>query len=308
MSLSAYLLQGEHFLTDEALERIRAEVGADHLSEMTFEPTAEAAEIITALQTSSLLGGRRLVVVRDADGLKKEQAEALLAYLEEPSPDSVLVLIAAGKTKFDTALRKLGGTVALEAPKGRRLAGWVRERAKAHGLRIDDRGAWALLDTVGSELRDIEAALVQLATSVGPEARFGPEEIRRAFPRLADERIYAFTDAVGDRKLDVAMTALRRLLQQGDDPLLLFGALGAHVRRMLRARRAADQSSKAVGDLMGFPGWRAERLQRQARAYKEEELVGAVATLARTDVEMKGGDIPPEAALEAAVIEIVGTG
>lgn len=306
MSVPAYLLQGEDFLADEALERIRAEVGSDHLSEMTFDPSFDAAEIVTALQTSSLLGGRRMVVVRDADGLKKEQADALLAYLEEPSPDSVLVLIAVGKTKLDAVLRKSGGSVTLEAPKGRRLASWVRERGRTHGLKLDDRAAWALLDTVGPELRDIEAGLSQLVTSLGPGSRVGPDEIRRAFPRLADERIYVFTDAVGERKLATAMTALRRLLEQGDDPLLLFGALGAHVRRMLRARRAADQSASAVANLLGLPGWRAERLQRQARAYKEEELVGAVATLARTDVEMKGGDLPPEAALEAAVVTIVG--
>lgn len=307
MSVPAYLLQGEDFLADEALERIRAEVGSDHLSEMTFDASAEIAEIITALQTSSLLGGRRMVVVRGADGLKKEQAEALLAYLEEPSPDSVLVLIAAGKTRLDAVLRKAGGSVSLEAPKGRRLAGWVRERARSHGLKLDDRAAWTLLDSVGSELRDIEAALSQLTTSLGTDARIGPDEIRRAFPRLADERIYVFTDAVGERQLATAMTSLRRLLEQGDDPLMLFGALSAHVRRMLRARRVADQSASAVGGLMGLPGWRAERLQRQARAYKEEELVGAVATLARTDVEMKGGDLPPEAALEAAVVAIVGS-
>ncbi|MDQ3963073.1 MAG: DNA polymerase III subunit delta [Actinomycetota bacterium] len=308
MTAPAYLLQGEDFLADEALQRIRAEVASDPLSEMTFDAAAEAAEIVTALQTSSLLGGRRMVVVRGADGLKKEHADALLAYLEEPSPDSVLVLIAAGKTKLDAALRKAGGSITLEAPKGRRLAGWVRERARSHGLKLDDRAAWALLDTVGSELRDIEAALSQLATSLGSESRIGPTEIRRVFPRLADERIYVFTDAVGERRLSSAMTALRRLLEQGDDPLMLFGALSAHVRRMLRARRVADQSASAVGNLMGLPGWRAERLQRQARAYKEEELVGAVATLARTDVEMKGGDLPPEAALEAAVVAIVGSG
>lgn len=308
MSLPAYLLQGEDFLADEALERIRGEVGADHLSEMSFDPSANPAEIVTALQTSSLLGGPRMVIVRDADGLKKEQAEALLAYLEEPSPDAVLVLIAAGKTKLDAVLRKSGGSITLEAPKGRRLASWTRERGRTHGLKLDDRTAWALLDTVGPELRDIEAALSQLVTSLGPGARIGPDEIRRAFPRLADERIYVFTDAVGERKLATAMTALRRLLEQGDDPLLLFGALGAHVRRMLRARRAADQSASAVANLLGLPAWRAERLQRQARAYKEEELVGAVATLARTDVDMKGGDLPPEAALEAAVVTIVGGG
>ena len=307
MTRPVYLLQGEDFLADEALERIRSEVGADRLSEVTFEATAESAEITSALQTSSLLGGSRLVIVRDADQLKKEQADALLAYLEEPSPDSVLVLIASGRTRFDAGLRKTGATVVLEAPRGRRLASWARERARKHDLKLDDRGAWALLDAVGTELRDLESALTQLSTTLGTDARVGADEIRRAFPRLAEERIYVFTDAVGDRRLAGAMAALRRLLQQGDDPLMLFGALSAHVRRMLRARRAADQSAAAVGQLVGLPGWRAERLQRQARAYREEELVAAVATLAVTDVEMKGGDLPPEAALERAVISIVGS-
>jgi DNA polymerase-3 subunit delta len=129
--------------------------------------------------------------------------------------------------------------------------------------------------------------------------------VRAAFPRLADERVYAFQDAVGERRLAVAMTALRRLLEQGDEPLMVFGALSSQIRRMLRARRSADVSAKAVGDALGLPSWRAERLQRQCRSYREEELVEALGVLAATDVEMKGGDLPPEAALERAVVQIV---
>jgi DNA polymerase-3 subunit delta len=305
MSLPAYLLTGEAFLADEALEGVRAEAGTDPLSELSFDPGAEAAEILEALTTSSLLGGRRLVVVRDADGLKKEQADAILAYLENPSPDSVLVVIASARTKLDQAIRKMGGAIALEAPKGRRLVGWLRARAKEHSLKLDERAAWALIDSVGNELRDLETALEQLMTGLGPGSAVGVQDVRRAFARVADERIYVFTDAVGERKLPVALSSLRKLFDQGDDPLMLFGALSAHVRRMLRARRFADQSAAAVGDAMGLPGWRAERLQKQARSYQEEELVRAVTTLAETDVEMKGGDLPPEAALERAVLWIV---
>ena len=305
MSLPAYLLSGQAFLADEALARVRAEAETDPLSELSFDATSDVAAITGALTTPSLLGGRRLVVVRDADSLKKEHVEALLRYLEDPSPDSVLVLIAEGRTKFDQIVRKMGGSVTLETPKGRKLVGWLRARAKEHSLKMDDRAGWALIDSVGGELRDLETALTQLGTGLGPGSTVGVQDVRRAFPRVADERIYVFTDAVGERKLPLAMSSLRKLLEQGDDPLMLFGALSAHVRRMLRARRFADQSSAAVGDAMGLPGWRAERLQRQARSYREEELVAAVATLADTDVEMKGGDLPPEAALERAVLWIV---
>jgi DNA polymerase-3 subunit delta len=284
---------------------VRTEAGTDPLSELSFDATSDVAEITGALRTPSLLGGRRLVVVRDADSLKKAHIDALASYLEDPSPDSVLVVIAAGRTKLDQTIRKMGGGIALEAPKGRRLVGWLRARAKEHSLKLDERAAWALIDSVGGELRDLGTALDQLTTGLGTGATVGVQDVRRAFPRVADERIYVFTDAVGERRLPLAMSSLRKLLEQGDDPLMLFGALSAHVRRMLRARRLADQSAAAVGDAMGRPGWRAERLQRQARSFREEELVAAVTTLADTDVEMKGGDLPPEAALERAVLRIV---
>lgn len=43
----------------------------------------------------------------------------------------------------------------------------------------------------------------------------------------------------------------------------------------------------------------------QARSYSEDELVNAMVFLAEADVEMKGGDLPPQAALERAVVRIV---
>ncbi|CAN5262028.1 DNA polymerase III subunit delta [soil metagenome] len=306
MSRACYLLQGDEFLAEEALEMLRAQEGTDPLAEVSVDAGVDPAELLTILGTASLLGGRRLVIVRDAHGLKKSQAAALTSYLESPSPFSVLALIATGKTPVDSAVRKSGEVIALEAPRGKRLVGWIRGRAREQELRLDDRAAWGLLDSVGGGLRGLSSALAQLSAALGPGARVGAEEVQRLFPRLADQRIYAFTDAVGDRRLDVAMTNLRRLLEQGEEPLVLFGALTGHIRRMLRAQEVADRGARAVGDAVGLPGWRAERLTRQVRGYRRDELVAAMGILADTDVELKGGDLPPGVALERAVVQIVG--
>ena len=305
MTVPVYLLSGEPFLANEALDRVRADVGAGHLSEDSFDASVEVAELMSALETPSLLGDTRLVIVHDAEGLKKEHAEAVERYLASPSPYSILVLVASGRTKLDALVKTHGSVIGLDQPKGRRLVGWIRQRAGEHGLKIDDRAGWALTDSVGTELRDLDGALAQLATQHGSGARIGAPEVREAFARLADQRVFAFTDAVGDRRLPVAMASLRRLLEQGDEPLVLFGSLASQVRRMLRARRYADQGSKAVADALGLPGWRAERLQKQAKSYREEELVTAMEILAVTDVEIKGGDLTPEAALERAVVQII---
>ncbi len=306
MSRNCYLLQGDEFLIEEALARLRVEEDTDPLSEVSVDAGVDPAELLTILGTASLLGGRRLVIVRDAQGLKKSQTAALTSYLESPSPSSVLALVATGRTSLDSLIRKTGEVIALEAPRGKRLVGWVRARARDQGLKLDDRAAWGLLDSVDGGLRGLTAALAQLSAALGPGARVGAEEVKRLFPRLSDQRIYAFTDGVGDRRLDVAMTNLRRLLEQGEEPLVLFGALTGHIRRMLRAQEAADRGARAVGEAVGLPGWRAERLIKQVRGYRREELVAAMGILAETDVELKGGDLPPGGALERAVVDIVG--
>ena len=287
------------------MARVRDEAGADPLAEVGLDADVEPAELATVLGTDSLLGGRRLVIVRDASSLKKDQLETLGRYLESPSPGTVLVLVASGKTKLDAAVKKVGAVVALDPPRGRKLAAWVRQRAAALDLRLDDRAAWALIDSVGTELRDLAEALEQLMTRLGPGARVGTAEVRRAFARLADQRMYVLTDALGDRNLARAMTALRRLLLQGEEPLVLFGALAAHVRRLLRIRRVAGSGARVVGEALGMPAWRAERMVKQALAYEEEELVMAVSLLAQADFDLKGGDLPPPAVLERVVVEIV---
>ena len=306
MTAPLYLLTGEPFLADEALDKLRREVESDPLSEVSFDADVAAADLVSALQTSSLLGGTRLVIVHGAESLLKEHAEALAHYAEAPSPSSVLALVASGKTKLDAIIKKHGAVVTLEAPKGRRLATWVRERARSHSITIDDKSAWTLIDAVGTELRELDGSLAQLATLKGPGEKIVPADVKGAFPRLADERIYAFTDAVGERRIAPAMTALRRLLDQGEEPLVVFGSLVAHVRRLLRVRRYVDQGTRAVATVAGMPEWRAERLAKQAATYKEEELVSALSLLAETDVELKGDFPSPAAALERAVVQIVG--
>ena len=309
MSHPVYLLSGDPFLASEALGRIGEEEGADPAAEASFDAGVSAAELLGALGTASLFGGRRLVVVWNAHELKKEAVDALSAYLESPSPDSILVLLSPGRSRLYARVKETGAVMTLEAPRGRRLVSWLRTRARDHwGLKLDDRGGWALIDAVGTGLRELDGALRQLATAVGQGARVGAPEVRRIFLRSADERIYVLTDAVGERRLAPAMTATRRLLDQGEPALVLFGAISGHVKRLLRARAVLA----AGGDLeaeLGLPKWRAGRLERAAEAYREDELIAAIEVLALTDVEMKGGDLPPEVALERAVVWVIeGTG
>ncbi|MDQ3662386.1 MAG: DNA polymerase III subunit delta [Actinomycetota bacterium] len=309
MSHAAYLLVGEPFLQSEAVARIRDEVATDSFSEDSFDASSDVQEIITALETPSLFGGRRLIVVHDAERLLKAQNQALEGYLRAPSQGSALVLLSTRSTSLAEAVRACGVVIALEPPRGRDLVGWVRERSRARSLRIDDRAVQTLIDGLGTDLRELDSALEQLATRHEAGAVISAEQVRSTFGRHAEERVWALTDAVSERKPAESLIALRRLLEQGDDPVFVLGALAAQVRRLLVAKRHADGGPQAVASALGLRGYPAQKLHKQAGIYREEELTSALQILAATDLDLKTGELPgvegAEMALERAVVRLL---
>jgi DNA polymerase III subunit delta len=304
---AVYLVVGEEFLAAEAVERIRSEAGTEELSEVSLDADAEPAEIVTALETPSLLGGRRLVVVERANRLGADQVRAIESYLRSPSPHAVLVLVSPGRSGLEEVVGDRGEIVALVPPRGRALVKWVRERALARELRVDDRACWALIEALGTDLRDLGQGIEQLATAVGAGGHAGVAEVKRMFPRLAELRVWQLTEAFGDRRLPEAMSALRRLLDQEDEPLVILGALAGHLRRLLMAREHAEGGPGAIASAMGLNRWQAERLYRQLRGFREEDLIAGFRILADADLEIKAGDLPPRPALERALVLAIGT-
>src|SRR5215471_17581691 len=92
------LFGDEPLLRREALERIRSAVltGDDgELSLTTFDgEQVELREVLDELATVSMFGGgRRMVVVDEADKFVKEHREQLEDYCQKPRASSVLVLL-----------------------------------------------------------------------------------------------------------------------------------------------------------------------------------------------------------------------
>ncbi|MDQ3985913.1 MAG: hypothetical protein M3280_05385, partial [Actinomycetota bacterium] len=114
-----YFLVGEPFLVDEALAKIRSETGSGSLSEVRLDADSAAPEILNALETPTLLGGPRLVIVEEAQGLGKEAVAEIERFIESPSSESVLVLVANRKTALARLVDKKGAVVTLDPPRGR---------------------------------------------------------------------------------------------------------------------------------------------------------------------------------------------
>jgi len=299
----AYLIVGDDpYLAGDALEKLVPD--ADQLSTVEFGPASPASSILEALGTPTMLGGLRYVVVKGADELSADSQRELIEYLEDPSPDAVLVLIAAKPVaKLASATKKVGRVI--EAARGRRneLFGWVKEEARSRGMKVSGDAMGALVEAVGEERLALSNALDELSIASG-KAALSPELVRKHFRGRADVKIFTFVDAVAMRDAGVALESLHRLIRQGEAPQALFWTLVRHFRMMLLVE---GSPSKVARDL-GLPSWRAEKLVKQARLFDRHDLVDAFRALSDADRKIKKSEEPDELALERAVVSIAGAG
>jgi DNA polymerase III subunit delta len=301
VSDAVYLIAGDDpFLSGKALDELLAEEEAAAVEHVP--PGADIGQVVESLRTPSLFGGRRVVVLRDVELLPAEAQRELVAYLGEPSPTGLLVLLASRPVaKLAQAVRGAGRVI--DAARGRRgdVLSWLRDHVRRAGLKPSSDALNALLEAVGEERMALSRAVEELALAFGAGARIGPDHVRRQFQGRADVRVFGFVDAVADRQTGPALEALHRLLRQGEAPQALFWTLVRHFRQLLSV---GDQGAGQVARALGMQDWRAEKLVRQARGFPPGALGRAYRALAEADRKMKRSEEPETLSLERAVVAI----
>jgi DNA polymerase-3 subunit delta len=107
-------------------------------------------------------------------------------------------------------------------------------------------------------------------------------------------------DAIAQKRLNVALDTLRRLLGEGEPPLRIFGLIVREYRMLVQMRDLADQgySEERLATRLGMPSWMLRPRMGAVRKASSDSLKAIYRMLLDVDVEIKTGVQEPEAALE----------
>lgn len=169
-----HLVLGEEELLIE--RAVRETLAASRAIDATAELTRARVSDLTApelaeLVSPSLFSEGRVIVLESAQDISQELADAVTSYLKDPAAGIVLVVVhtgggrsKAGKT-LPAVLKKSTGAEVTECPKLTKPAEreqFVRHEVRRAGGKIDPAGVAALIDAVGSDLRELSSAAMQL--------------------------------------------------------------------------------------------------------------------------------------------------
>jgi DNA polymerase III subunit delta len=264
---------------------------------------------LESLTSPSLFGGGCVLVVRAAQNASKEVTAELARYARNPAPDAILVLTHAGGAKGKELLAgiKAAGARVIECPKLTRFAerlDFVRAEFRRTGRRADDGAARALLDAVGSDLRELAAACGQLAADT--EGGINEAVVARYYRGRAEATGFTVADRAVEGHLAQALEQLRWALATGVSPVLICSALAQGVRLLGRVGSAPrGASSVALAGEVGAPPWKIDRVRQQLRGWHPNGIARALHAVAEADAQVKGEATSAAYALERAVRRIV---
>ncbi|BCJ51583.1 hypothetical protein Asp14428_30580 [Actinoplanes sp. NBRC 14428] len=272
-----------------------------------YEAGQLSAGEVAEMLSPSLFGGRRVLVVRGGQDARKDLAAALLSYAKNPDPDVTLIVAHLGAAKgkaFADGLKSAGATVvpAVKLKGDRERIAFVRDEFRRHGGRCDEAAASALLQAVGTDLREIAAACSQLLADT--DGRISAAVVARYYKGRAEVSGFAVADAAMVGDLPGALEALRWALHVGVDPVPIADALADGVRTVARVASAGRGNPYQMASSLGMPAWKIQKAQERSRGWSPEGLVDAMRAAADCNAAVKGGAEDRGYALEQAVFAV----
>ncbi|WP_214108905.1 DNA polymerase III subunit delta [Acrocarpospora catenulata] len=302
----------EELLADRAVGEVVAEVRAEGGDAEVHDLVGGKVELgeVTRLTSPSLFGDRTVIVIRSAQDLGKDVITEVVKYAGNPSDDAALVLMHPGGVKGKAlvdGVKKAGAhvvTVTKLTKAGERID-FIRAEVRRAGRTITPGAAQALLDAVGSDLRELAAACGQLAFDT-PGKGIGEDAVARYHRGRVEVTGFTVADLAVEGRLGEALEQLRWALATGVAPVLIVSALAGGLRSLAKVAGAPRNANEnQLAGQLGMPPWKIRNARRQLNGWGPEGLSRAIQAVAAADEQVKGAGTDPAYALENTVQTIV---
>jgi DNA polymerase III subunit delta len=270
------------------------------------------AEILGRAETMPMMAPRQVLIVEEAESVEKlgekardEVLDMLAKYFESPAPFTVLLLEAAaldGRQRFFKLLSEKGLIVELSiGPES--AAALASQMAKELGAEIDRDAAAMLAEILNGAPARMRVEIEKLATYV--KDRITVADVEALVVAARKNTVWQLTEMLASRKRAAALALLDNLLREGEQPVMIIGALAWMYRKLIEARDLpAHFSGFQASRPLGMRPEAAETAVRQAHRIPKKDLLAGLAALADADSRLKSSNPDPRATMEFLIARL----
>ena len=333
---SVLVFQGPgQWFAQRALTLLRAHLGEDgDCSEVdggeSSTAAAEAGKFLVDLRTASLFGGKKMLLLRNAERWLRVHQKALAETIERIAAGNLLVLVVHkldGRSALAKRIKKIGAVFEFRLlydkpfggrgrPESAELVQWLVQRARVHGLRLDALAALFMTEVVGSDPAALDGEVQRLAPLLGKGA-VRIEALRGQLSVQFSSSQFELVDAILDGDARAAFRSQRALFREGlrdkdgkpIDRSAVFPLVSAWLMqtlgKLLEARIEIDAGAARATVIAQYGGYFKERFERQLAKSSRSRLCAILAALRQAERRLRRSAEEPELLLERLLCEIL---
>ena len=311
----AYMLCGkEPYYIDKVADYIEQNV----LDEMAREfdqtiiygkdlPGGDVSPVVGAARGFAMMGGYKVIIVKEAQNIKKW--ESLAMYIENPQPSTILVFCY----KYGSPDKRLNlfknwekrGGVLMESDqlKDYQVEKWIRDyvvqrnaELKANGdeVQIDEKVTKILADSIGTDLTQVVGALQKLIDG-RPEGvkLIDAALVERNIGISKDFNVFELQDALVKGDVLKANRITQYFASSKDHPMVKeLGILYGFFANLMIYHYLPDKSDRAVASALGINPYFVKDFAAAAKRYSAGKTFAIIGYFRDTDARLKGINNP----------------
>ena len=261
---------------------------------------SDVKEIVETAETFPFLAPVRVIVVSSAEKFETgKAAEHLLRYIQSPSEHTRLILICNSldrRQKFFKTCEKHALVLECAELKEHEVSLWVNTEVENKGKTIEPAAVKALVARAGLRLGDVLNAVNVVCDYVGFNDRIRPADVEAACADVAEEEVWALTDAIAHSDTGKAIRCLRQLLELGKHEMEIMGLIN-----WLLKTAYTVASGEGVGKL---PQFQVKNVRPLAEKLGPRKLRDAFSLCMEAEVMLRTTGVNNELALELLVAKL----
>ena len=203
-----YLIGEDHFLQNFFIKKIKKSIPQNNSMEKLFfiggfDPSES---IIQSLYATDIFQSKKLIILRNPNGLKGKSREELVNYVQKPIKENILILTQdeySIKNKLINTLSSLLNPISTQTPFYNDFIIWARIFIKSYDLHLVDQNDLNLLIKLNSEnLYFLHSAIEKLSVNVENGKKISKNEIIENSFNLNAVSLFNFFDAFGKKDLE----------------------------------------------------------------------------------------------------------
>ena len=316
-----YLFYGnENYLKEDISKKLRNRLIDSAYRELNYKvfygEKLSINEVINDLKTLPMISKHKLLVIKEAEKINKNDETKLIDYFNRLSLKnnfSTLIIIykeSSPNKELITAIKRVGIAANFSITDKAKLALWIKSKFRQSNKKITQEALFYLQSIVGSDLGRLFNEIEKIDIYTKDQKIIEKEDVMITIGGSEAVNIFKVLDSVGDKDIKNAIDGLVKLNQGNLHHLSIFAMIYRQIKLILQTKLLLIKgfNFKEVEKKIKLPHFVVEKIIKQSKKYTFKEICKSYELLNIADLEFKDSQKEPKIILEELVMNIIKQG